>query len=198
MQKRKDEVRDRILEAALDLFAELGYREASMPGIARAAGTAVGNLYRYFPSKEALLAAVLPEERVARIEELALANLRALAAAGSGFAPGPASSASASDQARGLGEYPRELRFLFGGAAGSPREAFPARLASKLAEAYRAWARSIGAPPPKSALRLIDSLYVSMLALAAESFQGGLDDLKRVIQYHTAGMSALAESWRKR
>jgi AcrR family transcriptional regulator len=198
MQTRKDEVRERILEAALDLFADRGYRGASIPDIARASGTAVGNLYRYFPSKEALLAAALPDDRVARIEELAMAKLRALAASGSRFGPGADARASAADQASGLGKYPRELRFLFKGAALSPREMFAARLASKLAEAYRAWARSIGAPPPRSAMPLIEALYASMLALAADAFQGGPDDLGRVIEYHTAGMAAIAEGWRKR
>ncbi len=197
MQTPKDEVRERILEAALDLLSERGYRAASMPEIARAAGTAVGNLYRYFPSKEALLAAALPDEKLARIEELVLANLRALTASGARFGPGAEARASAASQASGLFEYPRELRFLFKGAALSPLEDFPSRLASKLAQAYRSWARSIGAPPPKSALPLIEALYASMLALAAEAFQSRPEDLRRVIEYHTAGMTALAEGWRK-
>ncbi len=198
MQTRKDEVRERILEAALDLFSERGYRAASMPEIARAAGTAVGNLYRYFPSKEELLDAALPDRIVARIEDLSLMKLRALAASGTRFRPGAEERASAAGQASGLLEYPRELRFLFKGAAGSPLEDFPSRLASKLAEAFRSWARSIGAPPPRSAYPLIASLYESMLALAAGSFRGGAEDLGRVIEYHTAGMAALAEGWRKK
>jgi AcrR family transcriptional regulator len=198
MQKPKDEVRVRILEAALDLFAERGYRAASVPEIARAAGTAVGNLYRYFPSKEALLEAALPEATVARIEELALRKLRALADSGSRYRPGPRSRASAAAQAAELGEYRRELRFLFKGAAGSRLQGFPGRLASKLAGTYCAWAATLGARPPRGARPLIEALYASMLALAADAFQGAEGDLERVISYHAAGMAALAESWRNK
>lgn len=54
--------RGRILAAARDQFAEQG-PGARMDGIAAAAGLAVGTLYRHFPTKEALLGAVL-EDRV--------------------------------------------------------------------------------------------------------------------------------------
>jgi len=197
MQKPKDEVRERILEAALDLLAERGYRAASMPEIARAAGTAVGNLYRYFPSKEALLDAALPDSVVTRIEELTLSNLRVLASSGSRYKPGGRSRRAADGQASDLGRYRRELGFLFKGASGSKREGFHVSLASKLAEAYRAWAGSIGAAVPKKELPLIESLYVSMLELASEALLRSDDDLARVIEYHAAGMAALAENWRK-
>jgi AcrR family transcriptional regulator len=197
MQKPKDEVRERILEAALDLLAERGYRAASMPEIARAAATAVGNLYRYFPSKEALLDAALPDSVVTRIEELTLSNLRVLAASGSRYRPGGRSRRSAGGQASGLGLYRRELRFLFKGASGSKREGFSGRLASKLAEAYRSWAGSIDAAVPKKERPLIESLYASMLELASDALLRSDDDLARVIEYHAAGMAALAENWSK-
>ena len=49
--------RDRIIEAALQLFGELGYTRASIAQIEKAAGLSPGSggLYRHFPSKEALL-----------------------------------------------------------------------------------------------------------------------------------------------
>ena len=51
-QKLKEELRTAILEAAREEFLEKGYRNASMRSIAEKAGMTVGNLYRYFPSKE--------------------------------------------------------------------------------------------------------------------------------------------------
>lgn len=48
----------RILGAALRVFAEHGVHGTAVPPIAREAGVAVGTLYRYFDSKEALVNAV--------------------------------------------------------------------------------------------------------------------------------------------
>ena len=60
--RRADAVRNRtaILEAAKRLVAEQG-TEVAMGEIARVAGVAVGTLYRHFPNKADLLAAVVNE-----------------------------------------------------------------------------------------------------------------------------------------
>src|SRR5919107_2780174 len=44
--------RERILEAALALFADRGYEATTMREVARKAGTSLGLAYRYFASKE--------------------------------------------------------------------------------------------------------------------------------------------------
>src|SRR4051794_12040007 len=49
--------RDRILDAALDLFRTNGYAETTMRQIADAAGVAVGNAYYYYASKDRLILA---------------------------------------------------------------------------------------------------------------------------------------------
>lgn len=54
MQYLKDEVRNRILEAALDEFNLKGYKGSSIRNIAKKASTSVGNFYKYFTSKEEL------------------------------------------------------------------------------------------------------------------------------------------------
>ncbi len=51
--------REALLQAALRRFVRQGYHGTSMRQIARDAGMALGNIYNYFPSKEALFAAVL-------------------------------------------------------------------------------------------------------------------------------------------
>jgi AcrR family transcriptional regulator len=48
---------DRILMAALDLIGRRGVRRLGMREIAEAAGVSRGTLYRYFPSKDQVLAA---------------------------------------------------------------------------------------------------------------------------------------------
>lgn len=49
--------RERLLEAAKTAFARDG-AEASLEAVARAAGVGVGTLYRHFPNRDALIAAV--------------------------------------------------------------------------------------------------------------------------------------------
>src|SRR5690242_5337277 len=48
-------LRDKLLAAALRVFAERGYHGAAVPDVARAARVATGSLYRYFDSKEELV-----------------------------------------------------------------------------------------------------------------------------------------------
>jgi AcrR family transcriptional regulator len=53
-QSRADR-RTQILDAAKSCFIRLGFHNASMQQICTAAGMSAGNLYRYFPSKDALI-----------------------------------------------------------------------------------------------------------------------------------------------
>ncbi|MCU1677807.1 MAG: hypothetical protein JWM93_2565 [Frankiales bacterium] len=55
--------REQLLDAALMLIGEHGYRGASMEAIAREAGVAKPVVYRTFTSREALLMALLERER---------------------------------------------------------------------------------------------------------------------------------------
>ncbi|HZT65073.1 MAG TPA: TetR family transcriptional regulator [Acidimicrobiales bacterium] len=54
---RQQERRDRILDAALELASEGGYEAVQMRDVAARASVALGTLYRYFASKDHLLAA---------------------------------------------------------------------------------------------------------------------------------------------
>lgn len=51
--------RDEILEAATELFAEQGYRQADVQVVADRLGVGKGTVYRYFPTKEALFLAAV-------------------------------------------------------------------------------------------------------------------------------------------
>jgi AcrR family transcriptional regulator len=85
--------RDRILEAARALVAETGV-DATMEDIARHAGVAVGTLYRHFPAKEDLVAAVVEDS----LAQMASLTEGALAAVHAGAPPG-----------RAIGELFREI-----------------------------------------------------------------------------------------
>ena len=53
--------RHRIVDAAIDLFAQRGYHASSMRDIAEGAGIKAASIYAHFGSKEALLRAILAE-----------------------------------------------------------------------------------------------------------------------------------------
>ncbi|HSO98583.1 MAG TPA: TetR/AcrR family transcriptional regulator [Solirubrobacteraceae bacterium] len=67
--------RDRILQAAGEVFGASG-SEAQMDDVARAAGLGIGTLYRHFPTKTALMAALVRRkfERFTATLELALSE----------------------------------------------------------------------------------------------------------------------------
>lgn len=60
--RQKQEREHRIVKAAERLFARKGYAEVAMEDVAARAGLAVGTIYNYFPSKSALLLAIVRRE----------------------------------------------------------------------------------------------------------------------------------------
>jgi AcrR family transcriptional regulator len=60
-RQQSNAVREKILAAALQVFGDKGYKEATVREIARIASVAVGGLYPYFGSKEQLYVEVLLE-----------------------------------------------------------------------------------------------------------------------------------------
>ncbi len=78
---------ERIINAAITCFARSGFHGASMHEICVEAGMSPGALYRYFPSKVAIIAAIAEAERVqhaAFFERMAVAEdpVEALASIG--------------------------------------------------------------------------------------------------------------------
>lgn len=57
-----------ILASARMVFAEKGFDGASMQDLARKAGMSVGNFYRYFPSKSAIVELLISQD-MARLEQ---------------------------------------------------------------------------------------------------------------------------------
>ncbi len=55
--------REQILEAAMACFAECGFHQTSMHDISARAGISVGLIYRYFKSKEEMIAALAAEHK---------------------------------------------------------------------------------------------------------------------------------------
>jgi AcrR family transcriptional regulator len=62
-ERAPNERRTRILDAAESVFARAGFHAATMQDVAAEAGMSPGNLYRYFASKDAIIAAMAERDR---------------------------------------------------------------------------------------------------------------------------------------
>ena len=63
------ERRTQILDAAERRFSRAGFHRTTMQDVAAEAGMSPGNLYRYFPSKDALVAGLCERDRVGLAKE---------------------------------------------------------------------------------------------------------------------------------
>jgi TetR/AcrR family fatty acid metabolism transcriptional regulator len=68
--------KDRILTAAIDVFARKGYHGAGVEDIVLASGTSKGAFYHYFPSKQAIFLALMDDlaEMIERGVEAGIAS----------------------------------------------------------------------------------------------------------------------------
>lgn len=69
-ERRRMETREKILRAALGLFATRGFQDTTIESITEAADVGKGTFFNYFPSKEHVLA-TFGERQRAKIEEAA-------------------------------------------------------------------------------------------------------------------------------
>ncbi|MGF1661799.1 MAG: TetR/AcrR family transcriptional regulator [Kineosporiaceae bacterium] len=100
MSARGEDTRRRLLDAAVEVVARVGYARATTRAIAEAAGVAEGTIYRHFPHKQHLFRAAVMERNRPVLEWM------------SGL-PGRAGSATVeatlTETARVLGRLRREL-----------------------------------------------------------------------------------------
>lgn len=68
---REAEVRERIIRAALEVFAEKGYRGATIADVVRRSGLSVGAIYTHFSGKEELFLHSCDHVSARGLEELA-------------------------------------------------------------------------------------------------------------------------------
>lgn len=131
VQVLKPAVRARIDDAALRCFATRGYPDTSMAEIAAVAQTAAANLYRYYPSKEALFNAVIPADLAARHNELLDTRIAALSRGSAG------PSAAAAELLDFWLDHRLAMVVLLDRAEGTPFAGYPAAFVRRLAEHAR-------------------------------------------------------------
>jgi AcrR family transcriptional regulator len=78
-QERSRSTVDALLEATARILMKEGYDRASTNRIAEVAGVSIGSLYQYFPSKEALVAAVIDRhtQEISQVTRDALVKMAA-------------------------------------------------------------------------------------------------------------------------
>jgi AcrR family transcriptional regulator len=67
---RQDEIRKKLIEAAIDLITEKGFQNATMREIASKAGVGSATVYNYFPTKEKILYAYFLDKHHDLISEI--------------------------------------------------------------------------------------------------------------------------------
>ena len=123
-----------LIDAGAELFAEKGYEATTMTEIAQRAGAAIGSLYQFFPSKEALAEALFNRyaERAAasfaRVEELAPGRRRVssrICSSTTSSRSEPIATRPLRSQARSPASSSAESRLATRCADGSPRSCAP-------------------------------------------------------------------------
>ncbi len=76
--RARPQTRERILEAAAEVFAEKGYYATAVDDIVKASNTSKGSFYNFFPSKQAIFLALVDrlDKRVVERIEAAIAKER--------------------------------------------------------------------------------------------------------------------------
>ena len=59
MQYLKEDIQEKILHIAEEVFSEKGYKDASMREIASRTGITVSNIYHYFTNKDEIFRTIL-------------------------------------------------------------------------------------------------------------------------------------------
>ncbi|MGE5633589.1 MAG: TetR/AcrR family transcriptional regulator [Caulobacteraceae bacterium] len=76
-QYKKDEIREKINSAALRVFAEKGYHGTKISDIGAEAGISIGNIYRYYKSKDDIFYANIPYSFKEDMKKLLLEKISA-------------------------------------------------------------------------------------------------------------------------
>jgi len=199
-QSPKAHVREALLEAMRALVIEVGYASTTVAAVAARAGVATGNVYRYFPSKEALFDAAIPASFAREVARRVRARVVSLGSARDvdALPPGSAYPLVSEELFELVLGARLSVAFLLLGAAGTPHAGFAPRLVRDLVRLARAYARSAYGlrfdGPQVFVLTRIYASYVGSLgeALATYTAESTLravtSDLAR---YHLAGLRAL-------
>lgn len=70
VQYKKDDIKEKIDSAALKIFVEKGYENTKISNIAAESKVSVGNIYRYYKSKEEIFYSIAPESVLEELKSI--------------------------------------------------------------------------------------------------------------------------------
>jgi AcrR family transcriptional regulator len=191
-ERRRQETRERIVDAAADLFAERGFDAVSVMEIARRAGVVEKTVFNHFPVKEGLVFDADPPMRAALLDAVRRrpAGESVSAAAGS-FVVGAVSLLGSPEAAEGVAHMARVIR---GSRTLQVREReILGELTGSLAELI---AEETGARPgqvePWLAAHAVLGLYASLLELARDRVLAGVTGLELSAELRRQGRRGLS------
>lgn len=203
-QYPKEEMRRAILAAAAEELAEVGFEKATLASIAARGGTSIGNLYKYFSSKEELFHSAVPRETARTLETLIRARVEALDAERDVRRLRPSHPyAKASDELFDFVLAHRaQITFLLGRAEGTVYASFAEELVQSLTRLAGEYfgrihpGSKLTAPQRRALVRVYRAWLASMTAiLREESSERALREATaHFTTYHLAGLKAFFES----
>ena len=199
-QVLKEEVEQRIRQAALHVFAERGFIHAGVADIAREARVSSGNVYRYFESKEVLFEAVVPRALSTKLLRLLGRRVRALSGVRDvGHLPGSAFFSAAEQLVDFSLAHRLETVILLSRTAGTPLEGFDEKLVRFLEKLAVAHFRKLDPsylsdPGSQIVLRIAYENMVRAMAIILER-SGDEGEIREAVKaysrYHLAGLKQL-------
>lgn len=200
-QRPKMQVREAILQAAAEVFAQVGFERAVLGDVVERAGTSIGNLYKYFPNKAELFAAFMPRSFPAELERRLRAQVEALRGEYDAFslpAEHPYRRASQELLTFAIADRQRVI-FLLLRAQGTRYEHFPEKLVDFLVQLAFEHARVTypGFSPTRARKRAFARLYRAFLGTLAAILvdERGAAAVRRAVAlqatYHLSGLKAV-------
>lgn len=200
-QHPKPEVREAILKAAADAFADGGFERAALGDIVERAGTSIGNLYKYFANKDELFTEFIPRGFTAELSARIRAKVEAARSVPNVFALGeghPYRRASEDLLSFTLAHRSRVV-FLLLRAHGTKHERFANEIVRLLMELALEHARTTYptfavTPASQRTLSRIYKAFVNTLGtiLAEERSERAVREaVARQAAYHLSGLKAL-------
>lgn len=204
IQRKKPEIREAIVAAAAEVFAQVGYEGATLAGIAARAESSVGNVYKYFRDKEELFEAAIPLSLAAELRAALKARVESLGAARDVSAI-PSSHPYRVASARLL-ELVVSRRaaavFLLRRSRGTAHAGFAERVAEDLARGARRYAARaydglrLDAPARRTLARIYRGFVAGLASILEEERSAAALELasEQLARYHLAGVRAFLEA----